>query len=137
MKDDRLIDDGLIVKRLNHYVYKNLLISFLISSFGYFIIYYGDFSYTFIVPVLAGVLLQAVFLINMNHLISMTSNDDSNSIELKYFNFLDKIKEEAILKQNIKTFRKSKLDNKIKIELRDNRVISLYNLKKVKRSLTL
>ena len=59
----------------------------------------------------------------------MTSNDDENPLELKYFNFLDKIKKEVIPKEDIKTFKKSRIDKKIKLKLRDNRVISLYNLK--------
>lgn len=64
-----------------------------------------------------------VFTFNTNYIISFADTPDK--LEVKYYNFLDKIVHEEISKEDIVRVKKNKANSRLKIVFTDNRILTL------------
>ena len=116
---------------LNRRVIRNTLlspvVSILVSS-----VYFGfenDSIILIIIFQIPLIMIIGIFQVNQNYLLSLNENSNNKVIELKFYNFLDKIKKEVIDRGLIKSIRVNKRNTRTTIMFTDNRKLTLTHLK--------
>ena len=115
-------------KKLNRQVLGNIFLPLIITTLSAVVISDFEFRISWIlVPVLT-LIFELVFKLNTNYLIELSSSKSNRTIEVTYYNFVDKIKTEEFKMTEILKLERNKKNTRTKIELKNYRILVLHHV---------